>query len=124
MEQRSQILKQMHLTKNEMEREVKKNDLFRKLLSRVTCFAITIKTSFYLLQIQSITDSSRGSIRRKNPSALQSQHKAEGGDAVAEKPEEKVILWRIKNYLRCSFVSFTPMTAQRFVFALSEDSLH
>uniref|UniRef100_A0A3P9I700 Solute carrier family 12 member 5b n=1 Tax=Oryzias latipes TaxID=8090 RepID=A0A3P9I700_ORYLA len=70
MEQRSQILKQMHLTKNEMERE-----------------------------IQSITDSSRGSIRRKNPPTLQSQHKAEGGDAVAEKPEEKVILWKIKNYL-------------------------
>ncbi|CAB1329291.1 unnamed protein product [Coregonus sp. 'balchen'] len=44
MEQRSQILKQMHLTKNEMERE-----------------------------IQSITDSSRGSIRRKNPSNLRSQ---------------------------------------------------
>ncbi|CAB1336097.1 unnamed protein product [Coregonus sp. 'balchen'] len=48
MEQRSQILKQMHLTKNEMERE-----------------------------IQSITDSSRGSIRRKNPSNLQSQQSSE-----------------------------------------------
>ncbi|XP_036068673.1 solute carrier family 12 member 5 isoform X2 [Oryzias melastigma] len=60
MEQRTQILKQMHLTKNEMERE-----------------------------IQSITDSSRGSIRRKNPPTLQPQHKAEGGDAVAEKPEDK-----------------------------------
>ncbi|KAF7653700.1 hypothetical protein LDENG_00079630 [Lucifuga dentata] len=63
MEQRSQILKQMHLTKNEMERE-----------------------------IQSITDSSRGSIRRKNPSALRHQHSAEGGATVAEKPEEEVQL--------------------------------
>uniref|UniRef100_A0A8D3DHK7 Solute carrier family 12 member 5b n=1 Tax=Scophthalmus maximus TaxID=52904 RepID=A0A8D3DHK7_SCOMX len=60
MEQRSQILKQMHLTKNEMERE-----------------------------IQSITDSSRGSIRRKNPSASRSQHSAEEGTSVAERPEEE-----------------------------------
>ncbi|XP_076734330.1 solute carrier family 12 member 5 isoform X2 [Maylandia zebra] len=60
MEQRSQILKQMHLTKNEMERE-----------------------------IQSITDSSRGSIRRKNPSALRSQRSAEEGAGAAEKLEEE-----------------------------------
>ncbi|KAG7228208.1 hypothetical protein INR49_013371 [Caranx melampygus] len=62
MEQRSQILKQMHLTKNEMERE-----------------------------IQSITDSSRGSIRRKNPSTLRPQHSAEEGTSVAEKPEEESV---------------------------------
>ncbi|RVE70724.1 hypothetical protein OJAV_G00067120 [Oryzias javanicus] len=68
MEQRTQILKQMHLTKNEMERE-----------------------------IQSITDSSRGSIRRKNPPNVQPQHKAEGGDAVTEKPEDKVQLIHSKN---------------------------
>ncbi|XP_029011107.1 solute carrier family 12 member 5-like isoform X1 [Betta splendens] len=60
MEQRSQILKQMHLTKNEMERE-----------------------------IQSITDSSRGSIRRKNPSTLHPQSSAEEGGSLAEKPEEE-----------------------------------
>uniref|UniRef100_A0A3Q3XFE4 Uncharacterized protein n=1 Tax=Mola mola TaxID=94237 RepID=A0A3Q3XFE4_MOLML len=62
MEQRSQILKQMHLTKNEMERE-----------------------------IQSITDSSRGSIRRKKPSALHSQPSAEEGASLAEKPEDETI---------------------------------
>uniref|UniRef100_A0A8D3DTI0 Solute carrier family 12 member 5b n=1 Tax=Scophthalmus maximus TaxID=52904 RepID=A0A8D3DTI0_SCOMX len=68
MEQRSQILKQMHLTKNEMERE-----------------------------IQSITDSSRGSIRRKNPSASRSQHSAEEGTSVAERPEEEAQLIHSKN---------------------------
>uniref|UniRef100_A0A4W5K9L3 Solute carrier family 12 member 5b n=1 Tax=Hucho hucho TaxID=62062 RepID=A0A4W5K9L3_9TELE len=70
MEQRSQILKQMHLTKNEMERE-----------------------------IQSITDSSRGSIRRKNPSNLQSQQSSEepAGVSVEEKPEEEVQLIHNKN---------------------------
>ncbi|KAJ8016126.1 hypothetical protein DPEC_G00003930 [Dallia pectoralis] len=62
MEQRSQILKQMHLTKNEMERE-----------------------------IQSITDSSRGSIRRKNPTGLHPQKSTEesAGVSVEEKPEEE-----------------------------------
>ncbi|XP_017265156.1 solute carrier family 12 member 5b isoform X1 [Kryptolebias marmoratus] len=60
MEQRSQILKQMHLTKNEMERE-----------------------------IQSITDSSRGSIRRKNPSTLQARHSADEGGSLAEKTDDK-----------------------------------
>uniref|UniRef100_A0A3Q3K6E2 Solute carrier family 12 member 5b n=1 Tax=Monopterus albus TaxID=43700 RepID=A0A3Q3K6E2_MONAL len=68
MEQRSQILKQMHLTKNEMERE-----------------------------IQSITDSSRGSIRRKNPSALHSQHRPEEAASLAEKLEEEVQLIHGKN---------------------------
>ncbi|XP_049611686.1 solute carrier family 12 member 5b isoform X1 [Syngnathus scovelli] len=60
MEQRSQILKQMHLTKNEMERE-----------------------------IQSITDSSRGSIRRKKSLASRSQHSIDEGARVAEHPEEE-----------------------------------
>uniref|UniRef100_A0A8C7MSW2 Solute carrier family 12 member 5b n=1 Tax=Oncorhynchus kisutch TaxID=8019 RepID=A0A8C7MSW2_ONCKI len=70
MEQRSQILKQMHLTKNEMERE-----------------------------IQSITDSSRGSIRRKNPSNLRSQQSSgePAGVSVEEKPEEEVQLIHNKN---------------------------
>ncbi|XP_012987874.2 solute carrier family 12 member 5b isoform X1 [Esox lucius] len=64
MEQRSQILKQMHLTKNEMERE-----------------------------IQSITDSSRGSIRRNNPSNLCSQKSTDepAGVSVEEKPEEESV---------------------------------
>ncbi|XP_062315143.1 solute carrier family 12 member 5b isoform X2 [Osmerus eperlanus] len=71
MEQRSQILKQMHLTKNERERE-----------------------------IQSITDSSRGSIRRKNPSNLrpqQSTSEEPAGASLAEKPEEEVQLIHNKN---------------------------
>ncbi|KAM6977098.1 solute carrier family 12 member 5b [Aplochiton taeniatus] len=64
MEERSQILKQMHLTKNEKERE-----------------------------IQSITDSSRGSIRRKNPSNLRSQRSTEegAGAIIVEKPEEESV---------------------------------
>lgn len=45
-------------------------------------------------QIQSITDSSRGSIRRKNPSALRSQRSAEEGGGAAEKLEEEVKLLR------------------------------
>ncbi|XP_068190861.1 solute carrier family 12 member 5b isoform X1 [Antennarius striatus] len=60
MEERTQILKQMHLTKNEMERE-----------------------------IQSITDSSRGSIRRKNPTALRSQHSNEERVSLVEKSEDE-----------------------------------
>ncbi|NWW43037.1 S12A5 protein, partial [Pedionomus torquatus] len=63
MEQRSQILKQMHLTKNERERE-----------------------------IQSITDESRGSIRRKNPSNTRLRlnvPEEQVGDGE-EKPEEEV----------------------------------
>ncbi|XP_039591784.1 solute carrier family 12 member 5 isoform X2 [Polypterus senegalus] len=70
MEQRSQILKQMHLTKNERERE-----------------------------IQSITDESRGSIRRKNPANTRihltvQDDQAEGSE---EKPEEEVQLIHDKN---------------------------
>lgn len=71
MEQRSQILKEMHLTKNERERE-----------------------------IQSITDVSRGSIRRKNPTTLRSQQSTgeEPAAASAEgKPEEEVQLLQGKN---------------------------
>ncbi|KAJ8370973.1 hypothetical protein SKAU_G00110010 [Synaphobranchus kaupii] len=66
MEQRSQILKEMQLTKNERERE-----------------------------IQSITDSSRGSIRRKNPSGVakqQSVSEEPAGVSVEEKPEEEMQL--------------------------------
>ncbi|XP_028848597.1 solute carrier family 12 member 5b isoform X2 [Denticeps clupeoides] len=65
MEQRSQILKEMHLTKNERERE-----------------------------IQSITDVSRGSIRRKNPSNLRSQQSTgeePASASVEEKPEEESV---------------------------------
>uniref|UniRef100_A0A8C5CGF9 Solute carrier family 12 member 5b n=1 Tax=Gadus morhua TaxID=8049 RepID=A0A8C5CGF9_GADMO len=61
MEQRTLILKQMHLTKNEKERE-----------------------------IQSITDVSRGSIRRKNPTSLRVPQIGEEGASVAERPEEEV----------------------------------
>ncbi|XP_074500098.1 solute carrier family 12 member 5b isoform X2 [Sebastes fasciatus] len=70
MEQRSQILKQMHLTKNEKERE-----------------------------IQSITDSSRGSIRRKNSTAPppRSRHSIDEGASVAEQPEDEVQLIHSKN---------------------------
>ncbi|KAL4624343.1 solute carrier family 12 member 5 [Arapaima gigas] len=66
MEQRSQILKQINLTKNERERE-----------------------------IQSITDSSRGSIRRKNPAAVTTQlsvSEEQPGSSEPEKPEEEVQL--------------------------------
>ncbi|KAI1892441.1 hypothetical protein AGOR_G00133380 [Albula goreensis] len=71
MEQRSQILKEMHLTKNERERE-----------------------------IQSITDSSRGSIRRKNPSSVGKQlslSEEPAGGSVEEKPEEEMQLIHNKN---------------------------
>uniref|UniRef100_A0A8C0JEW1 Solute carrier family 12 member 5 n=1 Tax=Chelonoidis abingdonii TaxID=106734 RepID=A0A8C0JEW1_CHEAB len=70
MEQRSQILKQMHLTKTERERE-----------------------------IQSITDESRGSIRRKNPANTRlrlSVPEEQVGDSE-EKPEEEVQLIHDKN---------------------------
>ncbi|XP_037390715.1 solute carrier family 12 member 5 isoform X2 [Pygocentrus nattereri] len=63
MEQRSQILKQINLTKTERERE-----------------------------IQSITDSSRGSIRRKNPAAVTTQLSVTEEPAASskeEKPEEE-----------------------------------
>ncbi|KAM9475352.1 solute carrier family 12 member 5b isoform 2-T2 [Clarias gariepinus] len=65
MEQRSQILKEMHLTKNEWERE-----------------------------IQSITDVSRGSIRRKNPSNLhppKNISEEPAGGSTEEKPEEESV---------------------------------
>ncbi|XP_034162772.2 solute carrier family 12 member 5b isoform X2 [Pangasianodon hypophthalmus] len=71
MEQRSQILKEMHLTKNEWERE-----------------------------IQSITDVSRGSIRRKNPSNPHPQKNISeepAGGSTEEKPEEEVQLIQGKN---------------------------
>ncbi|XP_053577910.1 solute carrier family 12 member 5 [Bombina bombina] len=70
MEQRSQILKQMHLTKTERE-----------------------------IEIQSITDESRGSIRRKNPTnsrlhlSVPEEHVGEG----EEKSEEEVQLIHDKN---------------------------
>uniref|UniRef100_A0A8C7EZ51 Solute carrier family 12 member 5 n=1 Tax=Oncorhynchus kisutch TaxID=8019 RepID=A0A8C7EZ51_ONCKI len=67
MEQRSQILKQINLTKTERERE-----------------------------IQSITDSSRGSIRRKNPAVVTTQlsvtEEQPGVSSKVEKPEEEVQL--------------------------------
>uniref|UniRef100_H2LQJ7 Solute carrier family 12 member 5a n=1 Tax=Oryzias latipes TaxID=8090 RepID=H2LQJ7_ORYLA len=66
MEQRSQMLKQINLTKTERERE-----------------------------IQSITDSSRGSIRRKNPAAVTTQLSVTEEPAATskeEKPEEEVQL--------------------------------
>ncbi|XP_018414545.1 PREDICTED: solute carrier family 12 member 5 [Nanorana parkeri] len=70
MEQRSQILKQMHLTKTERERE-----------------------------IQSITDESRGSIRRKNPtnSRLHLSVPEEQVGDCEEKEEEEVQLIDDKN---------------------------
>uniref|UniRef100_A0A671TIV1 Solute carrier family 12 member 5-like n=1 Tax=Sparus aurata TaxID=8175 RepID=A0A671TIV1_SPAAU len=66
MEQRSQMLKKINLTKTERERE-----------------------------IQSITDSSRGSIRRKNPAAVTTQLSVTEDPPAAskeEKPEEEVQL--------------------------------
>ncbi|TNN76501.1 Solute carrier family 12 member 5 [Liparis tanakae] len=66
MEQRSEMLKQINLSKNERERE-----------------------------IQSITDSSRGSIRRKNPAAVTTQLSVTEDPPAAskeEKPEEEVQL--------------------------------
>ncbi|NWI05225.1 S12A5 protein, partial [Tichodroma muraria] len=81
MEQRSQILKQMHLTKNERERE-----------------------------IQSITDESRGSIRRKNPANTRlrlnvPEEQAADGE---EKPEEEVQLIHDKNATTFSSSSQSP----------------
>lgn len=49
-------------------------------------------STFSLPQIQSITDSSRGSIRRKNPSALRPQQSAEEGLSQPEIPEDEVRL--------------------------------
>ncbi|OXB57607.1 hypothetical protein ASZ78_010569 [Callipepla squamata] len=81
MEQRSQILKQMHLTKNERERE-----------------------------IQSITDESRGSIRRKNPANTRLRlnvPEEQVGDGE-EKPEEEVQLIHDKNATTFSSSSQSP----------------
>ncbi|XP_053102246.1 solute carrier family 12 member 5 isoform X2 [Hemicordylus capensis] len=82
MEQRSQILKQMHLTKTERERE-----------------------------IQSITDESRGSIRRKNPTNTRhlrlSVPEEQVGDSE-EKPEEEVQLIHDKNATTFSSSSQSP----------------
>ncbi|XP_029816282.1 solute carrier family 12 member 5 [Manacus vitellinus] len=81
MEQRSQILKQMHLTKNERERE-----------------------------IQSITDESRGSIRRKNPANTRLRlnvPEEQAGDGE-EKPEEEVQLIHDKNATTFSSSSQSP----------------
>ncbi|XP_069507469.1 solute carrier family 12 member 5 isoform X2 [Ambystoma mexicanum] len=81
MEQRSQILKQMHLTKNERECE-----------------------------IQSITDESRGSIRRKNPTNPRlhlSVPEEQVGDSE-EKPEEEVQLIHNKNATTFSGSSLSP----------------
>lgn len=54
-------------------------------------------------QIQSITDSSRGSIRRKNPHTLRPQHSAEGGNLV-EKTDDKVNPFEEKTYFCIPFV--------------------
>ncbi|MEE6506541.1 hypothetical protein FKM82_007720 [Ascaphus truei] len=81
MEQRSEILKQMHLTKTERERE-----------------------------IQSITDESRGSIRRKNPtnSRLHLSVPEEQVGDCEEKPEEEVQLIHDKNATGFSVSSPSP----------------
>ncbi|CAG11794.1 unnamed protein product, partial [Tetraodon nigroviridis] len=84
MEQRSQMLKQINLTKNERERE-----------------------------IQSITDSSRGSIRRKNPAAVTTQLSVtEDPPAAAkeEKPEEEVQLIRDNTTPASPATPATPLT--------------
>uniref|UniRef100_A0A8C6Q5P7 Solute carrier family 12 member 5b n=1 Tax=Nothobranchius furzeri TaxID=105023 RepID=A0A8C6Q5P7_NOTFU len=48
---------------------------------------LEIDSCFLFLQIQSITDSSRGSIRRKNKPTLQPQHsKEEGGKSILSSP--------------------------------------
>uniref|UniRef100_A0A673HIR7 Solute carrier family 12 member 5-like n=1 Tax=Sinocyclocheilus rhinocerous TaxID=307959 RepID=A0A673HIR7_9TELE len=76
MEQRSQILKEMHLTKNERERE-----------------------------IQSITDVSRGSIRRKNPSNLHPQRsiaEESVGGSGEEKSEEEVAA--VSHFVLCAII--------------------
>ncbi|XP_056606360.1 solute carrier family 12 member 5 isoform X2 [Triplophysa dalaica] len=82
MEQRSEILKQINLTKNERERE-----------------------------IQSIADSSRGSIRRKNPAAVNTQLSVTEEEPAAsskdQKPEEEEQLIHDK-----STTPATPATPQ------------
>lgn len=115
MEQRSQILKQMHLTKNEMEREVNgkpqnqtcrlRKNLFESRAYNIVLastkynisqmafdFTQCVFSTFLLPQIQSITDSSRGSIRRKNQTALRPQQSAQEGLSQPEIPEDEVRL--------------------------------
>uniref|UniRef100_A0A8C6Q6T1 Solute carrier family 12 member 5b n=1 Tax=Nothobranchius furzeri TaxID=105023 RepID=A0A8C6Q6T1_NOTFU len=53
---------------------------------------LEIDSCFLFLQIQSITDSSRGSIRRKNKPTLQPQHSKEEGGSPADKPDDKAQL--------------------------------
>uniref|UniRef100_A0A671KP60 Solute carrier family 12 member 5-like n=1 Tax=Sinocyclocheilus anshuiensis TaxID=1608454 RepID=A0A671KP60_9TELE len=85
MEQRSQILKEMHLTKNERERE-----------------------------IQSITDVSRGSIRRKNPSNLHPQRsiaEESVGGSGEEKSEEEVAA--VSHFVLCAIIHQKPSHSQK-----------
>ncbi|KAF7695020.1 solute carrier family 12 member 5b isoform X2 [Silurus meridionalis] len=95
MEQRSQILKEMHLTKNEWERE-----------------------------IQSITDVSRGSIRRKNPSNTHppkniSEEPAEG--STEAKPEEEIQLIQGKNATPTPTSPVSPMPTDKGAMSPSEE---
>uniref|UniRef100_A0A8C8JJ96 Solute carrier family 12 member 5b n=1 Tax=Oncorhynchus tshawytscha TaxID=74940 RepID=A0A8C8JJ96_ONCTS len=62
-------------------------------------FVFSQPSSLTDFEMQSITDSSRGSIRRKNPSNLQSLQSSEepAGVSVEEKPEEEVQLIHNKN---------------------------
>uniref|UniRef100_A0A7N8X683 Solute carrier family 12 member 5a n=1 Tax=Mastacembelus armatus TaxID=205130 RepID=A0A7N8X683_9TELE len=86
MEQRSQMLKQINLTKNERERE-----------------------------IQSITDSSRGSIRRKNPAAVTTQLSVTEDPPAAskeEKPEEEVQLIHDNTTPASPVTPATPLTPE------------
>lgn len=56
------------------------------------------RPSSVCFQIQSITDSSRGSIRRKNPAAVTTQLSVTEEPPAAskdEKPEEEVEVWRV-----------------------------
>uniref|UniRef100_A0A8C6Q3K3 Solute carrier family 12 member 5b n=1 Tax=Nothobranchius furzeri TaxID=105023 RepID=A0A8C6Q3K3_NOTFU len=61
-------------------------------LSGLMLEKLEIDSCFLFLQIQSITDSSRGSIRRKNKPTLQPQHSKEEGGSPADKPDDKVNL--------------------------------
>uniref|UniRef100_A0A8C7F263 Solute carrier family 12 member 5a n=1 Tax=Oncorhynchus kisutch TaxID=8019 RepID=A0A8C7F263_ONCKI len=74
--------------------EVEVVEMVRLWLSSVKCFN---QLFVFFLQIQSITDSSRGSIRRKNPAAATTQmsvteEQPGGSSKEEEKPEEEVQL--------------------------------
>uniref|UniRef100_A0A8C7URY2 Solute carrier family 12 member 5a n=1 Tax=Oncorhynchus mykiss TaxID=8022 RepID=A0A8C7URY2_ONCMY len=74
--------------------EVEVVEMVRFWLSRVKCFN---QLFVFFPQIQSITDSSRGSIRRKNPAAATTQmsvteEQPGGSSKEEEKPEEEVQL--------------------------------